>query len=214
MRITGIVSRLSPLSRLIPLSRLREDLKVVAERDPAVRSRAEALLSPFLPALWLHRPASRLHARGHRVAARVLSLAGRFLSGGVDIHPGARVGRRLFIDHAAAVVIGEDAVIGDDVTLYHQVTIGAVGWWRDRHRLPGERRHPTLGDRVVVGAGASVLGPVRIGDDSLIGAHALVTADVPAGSRVAAPKSEIHPKGRPALARAGGTEVKRKRSGL
>ncbi|MFH8787510.1 serine O-acetyltransferase EpsC [Streptomyces roseoverticillatus] len=197
-----------------PLRRLREDLEVVADRDPAVRSRAEALLSPFLPALWLHRPASRLHARGHRVTARVLSLAGRFLSGGVDIHPGARVGRRLFIDHAAAVVIGEDAVIGDDVTLYHQVTIGAVGWWRDRRRLPGERRHPTLGDRVVVGAGASVLGPVSVGDDSLIGAHALVTTDVPAGSRVCAPRSEIHPKGRPVLARAGGTEAKRKRSGL
>ncbi|MEU8551626.1 serine O-acetyltransferase EpsC [Streptomyces roseoverticillatus] len=198
-----------------PLRRLREDLEVVADRDPAVRSRAEALLAPFLPALWLHRPASRLHARGHRVAARVLSLAGRFLSGGVDIHPGARVGRRLFIDHAAAVVIGEDAVIGDDVTLYHQVTIGAVGWWRDRRRLPGERRHPTLGDRVVVGAGASVLGPVSVGEDSLVGAHALVTTDVPAGSRVGAPRSEIHPKGRPALARAGGTETKkRKRSGL
>ncbi|CAM5468230.1 serine O-acetyltransferase EpsC [Streptomyces abikoensis] len=196
------------------LHRLREDLTVVADRDPAVRTRAEALLAPFLPALWLHRPASRLHARGHRVTARVLSLAGRFLSGGVDIHPGARVGRRLFIDHAAAVVIGEDAVIGDDVTLYHQVTLGAVGWWRDRRRLPGERRHPTLGDRVVVGAGASVLGPVRIGDDSLIGAHALVTTDVPAGSRVGAPPSEIHPKGRPALTRAGGTETKRKRSGL
>ncbi|MFF7726354.1 serine O-acetyltransferase EpsC [Streptomyces sp. NPDC008001] len=192
---------------------LREDLKVVADRDPAVRSRGEALLAPFLPALWLHRPASRLHARGHRVAARVLSLAGRFLSGGVDIHPGAQVGRRLFIDHGAAVVIGEDAVIGDDVTLYHQVTIGAVGWWRDRHRLPGERRHPTLGDRVVVGAGASVLGPVRIGDDSLVGAHALVTTDVPAGSRVWAPKSEIHPKGKPVMVVAG-TEAKRKRGGL
>ncbi|MCQ8770918.1 serine O-acetyltransferase EpsC [Streptomyces telluris] len=201
---------LPPRPSLLPrcLRLLREDLKVVADRDPAVRSRGEALLAPFLPALWLHRPASGLHARGHRVTARVLSLVGRFLSGGVDIHPGARVGRRLFIDHGAAVIIGEDAVIGDDVTLYHQVTIGAIGWWRDRHRLPGERRHPTLGDRVVVGAGASVLGPVRIGDDSLVGAHALVMADVPAGSRVWAPKSEVHPRGKPSAVRAaGGTEA-------
>ncbi|MEU1374736.1 MULTISPECIES: serine O-acetyltransferase EpsC [Streptomyces] len=192
--------------------RMREDLRVVVERDPAVRSRGEALLAPHLPALWLHRIASGLYRRGHRVTARVLSLIGRFLSGGVDIHPGAQVGRRLFIDHGAAVVIGEDAVIGDDVTLYHQVTIGALGWWRDRRRPPGERRHPTIGDRVVVGANASVLGPVRVGDDSLVGAHSLVTSDVPAGGRVWAPKSHIQQKERPVVVPTGAEATTEKRS--
>lgn len=177
-------------------ARFREDLQVVVERDPAVRSRNEALLAPHLPALWLHRASHRLYTRGHRFAARLLSLVGRALSGGIDIHPGARLGRRLFIDHGAAVVIGEDAVIGDDVTLYHQVTIGAVGWWKDRRRKPGERRHPTLGDRVVVGVNASVLGPVQVGDDCLIGAHSLVVTDVPAGHGVRTAGSEIHGMGK------------------
>ncbi|PPS69367.1 MULTISPECIES: serine O-acetyltransferase [Streptomyces] len=178
--------------------RLRADVRVVAERDPAVRSLGEAVLAPYLPALWLHRVAHPLHRRGHRVAARVLTLLGRLLSGGCDIHPGARIGTGLFIDHATAVVIGEDAVLGDDVTLFHHVTIGAVGWWRDRSRQPGERRHPTLGDGVVVGVGASVLGPVHIGGGAFIGAHCLVTSDVPAGSRVTAPATTAPPRAVPA----------------
>ncbi|MEW2545752.1 serine O-acetyltransferase EpsC [Streptomyces sp. NPDC047002] len=178
--------------------RMHEDLAVVVERDPAVHRKREALLSSYLPALWLHPLAHRLHGAGHRCTARIVSLLGRALSGGVEIHPGARLGRRFFVDHGAAVVIGEDAVIGDDVTLYHQVTIGAVGWWRDRGRPPGERRHPTLGDRVVVGANASVLGPVHVGADCLVGAHALVVTDVPAASRVLPPPSRIHPAPAPA----------------
>ncbi|GAA0479542.1 serine O-acetyltransferase EpsC [Streptomyces sp. NPDC046215] len=182
---------------LAAVRRMREDLRVVAERDPSVRKPYEALLAPYLPALWLHRAAHRMYVADHRIAARAVCLVGRALSGGVEIHPGARIGRRLFIDHAAAVVIGEDAVIGDDVTLYHQVTIGAMGWWRDRRRPPGERRHPTLGDRVVVGTNASVLGPVHIGDDCLIGAHALVTTDLPANSRVRAPASLVRHRNSP-----------------
>ncbi|GAA3749602.1 serine O-acetyltransferase EpsC [Streptomyces tremellae] len=173
--------------------RMNEDLAVVVERDPAVHDKREALLSSYLPALWLHPLAHRLYRAGHRCTARIVSLVGRALSGGVEIHPGARLGRRFFVDHGAAVVIGEDAVIGDDVTLYHQVTIGAVGWWRDRGRPAGERRHPTLGDRVVVGANASVLGPVHVGADCLVGAHALVVTDVPAASRVLSPPSRIRP---------------------
>lgn len=173
-------------------ARFREDLRVVMERDPAVRSRNEAFLAPHLPALWLHRVSHPLYVRGHRFLARLLSLIGRFLSGGIDIHPGARLGRRLFIDHGAAVVIGEDAVIGTDATLYHQVTIGAVGWWKDRRRKSGKRRHPTLGDRVVVGVSASVLGAVQVGDDCVIGAHSLVTGDVPAEHSVRAVGSEIY----------------------
>ncbi|MFD7921574.1 serine O-acetyltransferase [Streptomyces sp. NPDC059740] len=167
-------------------NRVLADLRVVVERDPSVRGLPEAVLAPYLPALWLHRLAHPLYLRGHRSTARVMTLVGRMLSGGCDIHPGARIGSGLFIDHACAVVIGEDAVLGSDVTLYHQVTLGAVGWWRDRTRPPGERRHPTLGDGVVVGAGASVLGPVAVGDGAFIGAHALVTSEVPAGGRVLA----------------------------
>jgi serine O-acetyltransferase len=177
---------------------MHEDLLVVVARDPAVHSRSEALLSSHLPALWLHPVAHRLHRGGHRLTARIVSLVGRALSGGVEIHPGATIGRRFFIDHGAAVVIGEDAVIGDDVTLYHQVTIGSVGWWRDRRRPASERRHPTLGDRVVVGVGASVLGSVLIGSDSLVGAHALVVTDVPPGSKVHAPGGRIIPAAQPA----------------
>jgi serine O-acetyltransferase len=172
---------------------LREDLHTYAERDPSIASVREALFHPALPAIWAYRLAAPLHARGMRVSARQASNVARLLTG-VEIHPGARIGRRFFIDHGSGVVIGETTVIGDDVTLYQQVTLGAVGWWRDRHRPPGESRHPHLGDRVVVGAGAAVIGPVRIGDDVVIGAHALVTHDVPEGSRVLGPVAQTVPR--------------------
>lgn len=168
------------------LQTLRQDMRVVVERDPSVGTDWEALLHPALPALWTHRVASQLHRRGHRVLAKVLANVARTVTG-VEIHPGATVGRRVFIDHGAAVVIGETAVIGDDVTIFHQVTLGAVGWWTDNERPAGQRRHPVVGDRVIIGCNASVLGPVTIGNDASIGAQALVTSDVPAGSRVYAP---------------------------
>ena len=173
------------------LARAKEDLAMIVERDPSIHSRAQALLHPALPALWGHRVAHRLDARGHRLAARILAYAARLASGGTEIHPSARLGRRVFVDHGAAVVIGETAVIGDDVTIFHQVTLGAVGWWRDGRREPGARRHPAVGDRVVLGANAIVLGPVTIGDDALIGAGALVVTDVPPGARVLAPVAKI-----------------------
>jgi serine O-acetyltransferase len=170
--------------------RMREDVTVVMDRDPAVTGLGEALLSPSLAALWLHRVAHTAYRRRHRVLARAIFLAGRQLSG-IEIHPGAVVGRRLFIDHGAATVIGETAVIGDDVTIYHQVTLGAVGWWRDNRRADGERRHPVVGDRVVLGANCVVLGPVTIGDDVRIGAQTLVCEDVPAGARVRAQPCQV-----------------------
>lgn len=117
---------------------------------------------------------------------------------GVEIHPGAVLGRRVFVDHGAAVVIGETAVVGDDVTIYHQVTLGAVGWWRDIRRAEGERRHPVIGARVVLGVGATVLGPVHVGDDAVIGAQALVLADVPPGARTLAPLGAVAPPRRTA----------------
>lgn len=166
------------------IARMREDVNVVMERDPSVIRSAEALLSPQLPALWLYRIAHQVYLRDHRALARLISQTGRMVSGGIEIHPGATIGRRFFIDHGAAIVIGETATIGDDVTIYHQVTLGAVGWWRDNLRAPNERRHPAIGNRVVVGASSAILGPVRVGDDARIGAHATVTEDVPPGARV------------------------------
>jgi serine O-acetyltransferase len=175
------ISRVSPPpASWLARARLRvlEDLDGAARRDPAARSRLELLLCyPGLHAVWIHRLAHRMWQRpGLRLAARLLSQANRAVTG-VEIHPGARIGRRLFIDHAMGVVIGETAQVGDDVMLYHGVTLGG----RSLQRV---KRHPTLGDRVVVGAGARVLGPVLVGADAQIGANAVVVKDVPAGSVV------------------------------
>lgn len=167
---------------------------MIVARDPSVRTRAEALLHPALPALWTHRVAHALYTRGHRQLARLLAYVARSVTGGIEIHPGARLGRRVFIDHGAAVVIGETAEVGDDVTIFHQVTLGSVGWWRDGRRAAGARRHPVVGDRVVLGTNAIVLGPVTVGDDALVGAGSLVLGDVPPGARVMAPLGEVTPR--------------------
>ncbi|HET9140731.1 serine O-acetyltransferase EpsC [Actinophytocola sp.] len=164
---------------------LAEDLRTVVARDPSVYTRREALLHPALPALWVHRVAHRLYRGGWRCTARLAMLLARAFTG-TEIHPGAVLGRRVFIDHGAAVVIGETAVIGDDVTLYHQVTLGAIGFWRDNLRPAGERRHPLVGDGVIIGANATVIGPVAIGAGAVIGAQALVVRDVPPGARILA----------------------------
>lgn len=158
-------------------ARMNDDIRSVMERDPAARTRLEVVLCyPGLWAVWLHRISSKLWGGGLRLPARMISQVGRFLTG-VDIHPGARLGRRLFIDHATGVVIGETASVGRDVTLYQGVTLGATS------RAKG-KRHPTIGDRVVIGAGAKVLGPITIGDDVSIGANAVVVKSVPAGTVV------------------------------
>jgi serine O-acetyltransferase len=175
------------------LRTLWEDLRTIVERDPSVRTRREALLHPALGAIWGHRVAHRIHRRGWRVTARFVMLLVRAFTG-VEIHPGAALGRRVFIDHGAAVVIGETAVVGDDVTIYHQVTLGAVGFRRDLLRAAGERRHPVVGSGVVLGANATVIGPVTIGDQAVIGAQALVINDVPAGERALAPAAVLRPR--------------------
>ncbi|MFC4588802.1 ATP-grasp domain-containing protein [Sphaerisporangium corydalis] len=176
---------------LLPI--LAEDLRTIVERDPSVRTRSEALLHPALPAVWMHRVAHPLYRRGRRLLAKALMLLARGVTG-VEIHPGAVLGRRVFVDHGAAVVVGETAVVGDDVTIYHQVTLGAVGWWRDNRRADGERRHPVIGARVVLGVGASVLGPVHVGDDAIVGAGTLILGDVPAGARALAPLGAVSPR--------------------
>jgi serine O-acetyltransferase len=151
---------------------IKEDLDCVRERDPAARGKLETLLTyPGVHAVIWHRIAHRLWTGGWRFVARLLSWFGRMLTN-VDIHPGATIGRRFFIDHGAGVVIGETAEIGDDVTLYHGVTLGGTTW------SPG-KRHPTLEDRVVVGAGAKILGAIIIGRQTRIGANSVVVEDMP-----------------------------------
>ncbi len=152
-------------------SELRDDLRAVMEHDPAARRVADVVLTyPGLHALWGHRVANALWHRGHYLVARILSAAVRVLTA-VDIHPAATIGHRLFIDHAIGVVIGETAEIGDDVIMFHGVTLGGVSMSRGK-------RHPTIGNRVLLGAGSVILGPVTVGDDSSVGAQAVVTKDV------------------------------------
>jgi serine O-acetyltransferase len=165
------------------LSRAKEDIDIIMEKDPAPKSKCEVLLYPHIHALWTYRVAHWFYRRDRMFTARALSMLGRLVSG-IEIHPGAEIGRRFFIDHGSAVVIGETVRIGDDVMLYHQVTLGSVGWWRDRLRAPGEARHPTLEDGVIVGTNASILGPITVGAHSVIGAHAVVTKSVPPMSHV------------------------------
>jgi serine O-acetyltransferase len=153
---------------------LREDLHCVFGRDPAARSVWEVVTTyPGLHAIFAHRLAHVLWRRGWHYAARLLAFLARAMTN-VDIHPGARIGRRFFIDHGAGVVIGETAEIGADVTLYHGVTLGGTTWRKGK-------RHPTLGDGVVVGAGAKILGAISIGDGARVGANSVVVKDVPTG---------------------------------
>jgi serine O-acetyltransferase len=156
---------------------LRRDVQVVFDRDPAARSAFEVLLFyPGLHALWLHRLAHSFWRNGFNLIGRGISHFSRWLTG-IEIHPGAQVGPGLFIDHGMGTVIGETAEIGANVTLYHNVTLGGVSWEK-------VKRHPTLEDHVVVGAGAQILGPIVIGAHSRIGANSVVIKDVPPGSVV------------------------------
>jgi serine O-acetyltransferase len=159
------------------LARIREDIDSVLERDPAARSRLEVLLCyPGLWAVWIHRVSHKLWRSRMRLVARLLSQVGRFFTG-VDIHPGALLGRRLFIDHATGVVIGETAIVGSDVTMYQGVTLGGTGKGHGK-------RHPTVCDGVFIGNNANVLGNVTIGENSRVGAGSVVLADVPPNSTV------------------------------
>ncbi len=156
---------------------LREDIECVLARDPAARTRIEVFCTyPGLHAVLIHRVAHGLWVRKAKFSARLISFFGRMLTN-IDIHPGATIGRRFFIDHGAGVVIGETAEIGDDVTLYHGVTLGGTS-------LSRGKRHPTLESGTLVGAGAKILGPVRVGSRANVGANSVVISDVPAGMTV------------------------------
>lgn len=157
--------------------KMREDVAAVFDRDPAASNRWEVYtLYPGLHAVWLYRLSHRLWAANWHWLARAISHLGRWLTG-IEIHPAARIGRRLFIDHGMGVVIGETAEIGDDCTLYHGVTLGGTSWQRGK-------RHPTLCNDVVVGAGAKILGPIVIGGGARIGSNSVVVRDVPPGATV------------------------------
>lgn len=159
------------------LSQIKEDINCVFDRDPAAQSVFEVITTyPGFHALMIHRLGHWLWGNGFRWAARFTSHIGRWLTG-IEIHPGAKIGRRFFIDHGMGVVIGETAIIGDDCTLYHGVTLGGTSWDKGK-------RHPTLQNGVVIGAGAKVLGPIEVGEGARVGSNSVVVKPVPAGATV------------------------------
>ena len=158
-------------------ARIREDINSVFDRDPAARTTFEVLTNyPGLHAIWGHCISNWFWQRKFKWLARTVSTLFRWLTG-VEIHPGATIGRRFFIDHGMGIVIGETAEIGDDCTVYHGVTLGGTSW-------NAGKRHPTLGNNVVIGAGAKVLGPLMVGENARIGSNAVVVKDVPEGATV------------------------------
>ncbi len=157
--------------------RILQEIDAVFGRDPAARSRLEVVLCyPGFHAMLFHRLAHKLWRLNFKLTARFISSLSRFLTG-IEIHPGAKIGHRLFIDHGMGVVIGETASIGNDVTIYHDVTLGGTSFEKGI-------RHPQIGDNVIIGSGAQLLGPIYIGDDARIGSNAVVVKDVPAGETV------------------------------
>ena len=157
--------------------RMHEDIKAIFERDPAARSTLEVIFCyPGLHAVWVHRISHWFWMHKQYFFGRLLSHLGRFLTG-IEIHPGATIGRKFFIDHGMGVVIGETAEIGNNVTLYHGVTLGGVSWEK-------VKRHPTVEDNVVIGSGAKVLGPFTVGSGSRIGSNSVVVKEVPPNSTV------------------------------
>ncbi len=172
---------------------LKEDIQTVFAKDPAARSTLEVLSCyPGLHALWLHRLAHSLWQRKFRLISRFVSHCGRFLTG-IEIHPGASIGHRFFIDHGAGVVIGETSEIGDDVLIYQGVVLGGT-------TTEKKKRHPTIGNNVVIGAGAIALGPITIGDDARIGSGSVVIKSVPAGvTVVGVPGRSVEDRHKPIL---------------
>ncbi len=157
--------------------RLKEDINAVFHRDPAARTFFEVLTNyPGMHAIWWHRLSHPLYKKNYKWFARTISNIARWLTG-IEIHPGAKIGRRFFIDHGMGIVIGETAVIGDDVTMYHGVTLGGTSWKEGK-------RHPTVCDDVVIGAGAKILGPFTVGKGAKIGSNSVVVKEVPEGATV------------------------------
>lgn len=152
---------------------LKEQGENVLRKDPAAKSLFEAIISsPSIKAMWYHKLANKLYKKGHTILSRLVSQRARRITG-IEIHPGAKIGKNVFIDHGMGVVIGETAEVGDNVMMYHGVTLGGIGGDKDA------KRHPTVEEYVIIGAGAKVLGPITIGKGARIGANAVVLKDVP-----------------------------------
>jgi serine O-acetyltransferase len=158
---------------------MNDFLQSIIDRDPAAKSKLSLILTyPGVKAVFFHRIANFFHLAKFHLVARIISQLSRFLTG-IEIHPGAKIGRNLFIDHGMGVVIGETSEIGNNVTIYHMATLGGIAPSINSNNQRQVKRHPTLGDCVVVGSGAQILGPVKIGTHAKIGANAVVTKDVP-----------------------------------
>ena len=157
---------------------MNDFIKSIKERDPAAKSTLSIVLTyPGVKAIFLHQIANFFHVAGFDLIARIISQTSRFFTG-IEIHPGAKIGKNLFIDHGMGVVIGETSEIGNDVTIYHAVTLGGISPSVDSERQRHEKRHPTIGNNVVIGSGAQIIGPVKVGDGSRIAANAVVVKDV------------------------------------
>jgi serine O-acetyltransferase len=189
---------------------LREDIASFRQRDPAARSGLEIMLCyPGFHAIVIHRLSHWLWKKGLCLPARFISYLGRIVTA-IEIHPGAEIGRRFVIDHGTGVVVGETSIVGDDVTLYHSVTLGGTSPAVDSESQVGQKRHPTVKDGAIIGSGAAVLGPITIGENARVGANSVVTKDVPASvtavgipARVVMPRDkskarEFQPYGTPA----------------
>ncbi|MBD1172379.1 serine O-acetyltransferase [Pelagibacterales bacterium SAG-MED05] len=158
---------------------MNEYLNSIIKRDPAAKSKISLILTyPGVKAVFFHKVANFFHLAGFHLLARVISQITRFFTG-IEIHPGAKIGKNLFIDHGMGVVIGETSEIGNNVTIYHAVTLGGISPSIDSERQRHEKRHPTIGNDVVIGSGAQIIGPVKVGNGSLIAANAVVVKDVP-----------------------------------
>lgn len=159
-----------------------DTLRTAYNKDPALKGvkSLEVLLYQGVHAIWMHRIAHLLYRIKIPFIPRLISQISRLITG-IEIHPGAKIGKRFFIDHGAGIVIGETSEIGDDVMMYHGVTLGGHGWWTDKK---GAKRHPTIGNNVVLGVGCKVLGPIKVGDNSKIGVGAIVIKDVPPNSTI------------------------------
>ena len=170
---------------------MNDFIKSIQERDPAAKSTLSIILTyPGVKAVFFHRAANFFHLAGFHLLARIISQTTRFFTG-IEIHPGAKIGKNLFIDHGMGVVIGETSEVGNNVTIYHAVTLGGISPSIDSERQRHEKRHPTIGDDVVIGSGAQIIGPIKIGNGSRIAANAVVVNDVPDGSTMVGVPAKI-----------------------
>ena len=171
---------------------MREYLDSIKSRDPAAKSITGIILTyPGVKAVFFHKISNFFHIAGFHILARIISQLNRFFTG-VEIHPNAKIGKNLFIDHGMGVVIGETSEIGNNVTIYHNVTLGGISPSIDSERQRHEKRHPTIGDNVVIGSGAQILGPIKVGDNSRIAANAVVVKDVKENSTmIGVPAKEV-----------------------